>query len=540
MNPDGPKLQDIGIGADGSVWAVGQDKTIWKYENYGEWVLYPGAALRVSVDSQGIPWVIGSTETFWRWQETAWVQIPGSGIDIGVGANDVVYAVGKQTSAPFRFNHATQTWTQVANGKFKNIAAGPDGFAWVTSESNEISRQSGLHWKQLPGAAVDIGAGADGTVYAVGTQSVPNGGAIYRWQYQSMTWHKISDAHGAARIDVDPKGNPYIVDNKNNIFYWDSLKNKFIQMPDQATDIAVGADGSVWIIGVQTASGGYNIRYWDSAKEAWVSVSGAAVRITVDFRGVPWVVNSGNNIYRWNGKSWTQTTGKAVDIGAGADGSIYITDKDGKIFRYIETTGQWAQIEGSGAQVTADACGKPWVINSAGAIYQRFDDCNKCEITPIDTFPFEELVTIVDVDASNIPRPYWEFLSGEALDIGVSTTGDAWVIGLNQGIYYWTEKTLSWTKVDGAAVRIAVGPDNIPYVVNRNNNVYRWNGRSWTQLSGSATDVGVGADGSVFIISTDQNVYQYQPTTNTWTNYGASGTRIAVDKFGRPWIVNSN
>jgi len=61
-----------------------------------------------------------------------------------------------------------------------------------------------------------------------------------------------------------------------------------------AQDIAVGANGVVWMIGTND-----NIYRWDGT--AFQQQPGAAWRIAVDPNGRAWVVHHGNDSYRGNG-----------------------------------------------------------------------------------------------------------------------------------------------------------------------------------------------------------------------------------------------
>lgn len=540
---NGARAQDIGVGADGSAWATDSDNGIWKYEGNGGWVKYPGGATRISVDSKGNAWIVGGGGVVYRWADNTWVQMPGAGYDIGVGANDVMWVVG-MNRVPFKWSHATGGYTQSNIPSTNSIAVGPDGRAWVATTDNKCFRQSGEKWKQLSGAAVDIGAGADGSVFVVGLKQVPNGGAIYRWQYKSATFVQISDLHGGVRVDVDPKGNPWIVDNKNALYAWDASKQQFILQSQLANDVAVGPDGSVWIVSNTATGPGWLLRYINN-KGDWQDASGtAAIRVAIGPKGVSYHVNQDNNIYKWNGgNSYTQLPGKALDIGVGADGSIWIAGTDQGIYRFIDASNAWVQIDGAATQITVDACGNPWVANSGNGIFQRIDDCQACGSTPDDVQWNEVSNTpfIPDADANSVPKNWWELVTGGAMDISVGPEGNTWIIGTDQGIYYWTEKTSSWTRVGGAGVRIAVGPNNTPYHVNSGNNIYKWNGNGgWNQLSGAAIDIGVGADGSVFIIGTDNAVYNYNAPNNQWVKWGGNGIRVSVDKYGRPWTVSSN
>lgn len=71
------------------------------------------------------------------------------------------------------------------------------------------------------------------------------------------------------------------------------------KLPGLGTDIAVGADGSVFIISAtqETASGGNAIYKWNGS--SWIKINGAGLRIAVDPSGNPWMINAQNKIYRY-------------------------------------------------------------------------------------------------------------------------------------------------------------------------------------------------------------------------------------------------
>ncbi len=62
-----------------------------------------------------------------------------------------------------------------------------------------------------------------------------------------------------------------------------------------ASDIGIGADGSMWVIGKDERPGGFGIYYWTGSR--WQRVDGAAVRIDVGPDGIPWVVNDKHQIH---------------------------------------------------------------------------------------------------------------------------------------------------------------------------------------------------------------------------------------------------
>lgn len=62
-------------------------------------------------------------------------------------------------------------------------------------------------WQRLPGAARDLGVGADGTAWVLGRSAVPGGWSIHRWT--GTRWATVPG--GAVSLDVDGAGQAWIV-----------------------------------------------------------------------------------------------------------------------------------------------------------------------------------------------------------------------------------------------------------------------------------------------------------------------------------------
>ena len=156
-------------------------------------------------------------------------------------------------------------------------------------------------WEQIDGEATDIGVGADGSVWVIGGSKteINDGYGIYRLSVRG--WEQIDKDGGAIRIDVDPSGNPWVVDKNENIFRRSG--DEWEQIDGEATDIGIGGEGSVWIVGTEPRFGGYVIYRWDGRNWEIVSDDGA-VQISVDNRGAPWVLNSEEYIYVWKSFNW--------------------------------------------------------------------------------------------------------------------------------------------------------------------------------------------------------------------------------------------
>lgn len=103
-------------------------------------------------------------------------------------------------------------------------------------------------------------------------------------------------------------------------------------------------------------------------------------------------------------------------------------------------------------------------------------------------------------------------------------------------LYRWSGQ--GWDRVEGSGVRVAVGPNGMPWIVKANGTILRRVRDGFRQLPGAAIDIGVGGDGSAWIIGTDNVVYRW--TGRTWERTEASGIAISVDEDGDPWVVNAS
>lgn len=196
--------------------------------------------------------------------------------------------------------------------------------------------QSPASWTAFStGTATDVGAGANGSLWAIGTK--PAGSpdkSIFRWA--GSAWQQAPG--GAVRIAVDPAGSAWIVNSGGTIYRWSTVSvplrrpiedvrrptsptaptQRWQQMPGAARDIGIGANGAVWIVGTDGALSKWNGTGWDRLG------SGGGTRIAVDPAGNPWITNDGNEIWRWTGAAWQLMPGNGRDIAIGPDGAVYV------------------------------------------------------------------------------------------------------------------------------------------------------------------------------------------------------------------------
>ncbi|MFC1746587.1 tectonin domain-containing protein [Candidatus Riflebacteria bacterium] len=207
-------------------------------------------------------------------------------------------------------------------------------------------------------AGMDIGVGANGVAWCVGTNQAP-----YRWN--GKAWVKYPG--GIVKIDVDPKGQPWGVNRAGMIYVMDVKKKQWKNLPGRAKDIGCGGPGQ----GVTCIIGTNKHTYkWDGRK--WIDFGGAAKRVDVDKHGNPWVVNDGGVIYRYEVKArkWVHIRiGRAIDIACGPDGTIWVLGMDKTVWKWTGKT--WVKGNGMGYNITIDNRGLPWVIGMDRATWQR-------------------------------------------------------------------------------------------------------------------------------------------------------------------------
>lgn len=140
----------------------------------------------------------------------------------------------------------------------------------------------------------------------------------------------------------------------------------------------------------------------------------------------------------------------------------------------------------------------------------------------------------------------FQLKQGAATDIGAGGQSyGVWMIGTNpvgneNDIAYWNGS--GWTPVPGGAVRIDVGPDGNPWVVQSTGVIFRYNGASFELMPGLPSDIGIGEDGSVWIIGTNPIGNEYDISYwngSGWTAVPGGAVRIDVGPDGNPWIVQS-
>jgi len=223
---------DIGCGSEGDICAVGTDKQLYCYDfSMDEWNKIPlneeiTSIIRVDVDDDGKIYIIAECGIFYLDCDDSWVRLPGTGRDIGVGANFDVWKIGKDKHGEnggvwklFCECNCNCTCKRVCLRYQKlnffvcssivikkcywfradihgiNIDVFPNGDAAVVSENGKVYIVDGKSFSvsnlfaENHVHAVDITVSNDGIIYITDKNE-----KIYRYDYDRKKWKLIREA----------------------------------------------------------------------------------------------------------------------------------------------------------------------------------------------------------------------------------------------------------------------------------------------------------------------------------------------------------
>lgn len=132
-----------------------------------------------------------------------------------------------------------------------------------------------------------------------------------------------------------------------------------------------------------------------------------------------------------------------------------------------------------------------------------------------------------------------------ATSIGVGNGNRAFITGCVEeekgfGLQRFTGR--SWEKMPLAGVRVAVSPEDAPWVVDRDAHIFTWDGVAFKALPGCAIDIGVGRREKAWIVGCKaagrggNQLYRY--SGRSWKRMPGAAMKVAVSSSGKPWIID--
>jgi hypothetical protein len=197
------KFRDIGIGANGSMWAIGTslygtsttDYKVYRYDLATvTWKNVSGVGgVKIDVDPNGIAWVVQASGKILRWKTgTTWEDVSKTLTkikDVGIGANGKVWVTSAMKMDANLKDYTVWNWTgtgwaQKSGGRGLRLSVDEKGNPWTVGANGEIRRWSGSAWVGMyfpyGAGGKDIGIAGDGTVYIIGGELTGTNYGLYQ------------------------------------------------------------------------------------------------------------------------------------------------------------------------------------------------------------------------------------------------------------------------------------------------------------------------------------------------------------------------
>ncbi|OCX51517.1 hypothetical protein BEL04_15950 [Mucilaginibacter sp. PPCGB 2223] len=275
--------------------------------------------------SNGLPTITKKDGSLYTVQRTALSNDDIAGVNymysksnlarITCGINGGIMGIGKAQSTLrgngiFSYNTANGIWTQIY-GTAVYIALDQNKIPLVIDNAGNIFQltTSGIVSSQFPGTATSIAAGS----FICITGTVPDASGNYAiYQYNGSSWTSIG--RSGVRVAVSGAGQIWVVNAAGSVVKksgstWTAVSGV------TAKDIAIGGDGTVFMLGTTPdANGNYTLYRNTAALGTQLIPSGSCVSVAVTPQGEPYIVTSNGNSYHGvkagnpsgTSYSWTQ------------------------------------------------------------------------------------------------------------------------------------------------------------------------------------------------------------------------------------------
>ncbi|WP_417794480.1 tectonin domain-containing protein [Terasakiella pusilla] len=234
---------------------------------------------------QGVEDILSGKSTLGK----SWKAVNGAATDIGAGPDGQIAVVNSKMEV-FTYTESKKHWNKL-NGALLHIDVRKDGMPVGINSEGKIYAFVNNDWRQLPGLASDVGVGANDDTWIIGTEKTNGGFEIMKWE--NNKFQKVGG--GAMRIDVDPNGNPWVVNDKGQVYVNDNNRWQGFPQAPKAADISVGGNGAVYIAGVDGAVYGLNNGNWNK-----LPVTDKVVRLSVDQAGDVWAVTDRQKLFTFS------------------------------------------------------------------------------------------------------------------------------------------------------------------------------------------------------------------------------------------------
>jgi len=294
-----------GCGSHSQIPAVGPDST-----SAGSPAVVPPAPMAKTTVLPASAMLATTKKPDIAMQAASYSQIPGSASFAAASSDGSLWVLSDLPAGPdkyiWHYSNTTSTWTNIP-GLATRLSIAPNGTMYAINSGGGIYMWNGTAWSGIGGGASDITVDYDGSLFVIS-----NGGVAGTdrpiWHYSGGTWTQSQGA-GVRLISSwwdtnsygwlgGASGGMYVLNAAGNIYHEAAGTPGFVQLPGQATELAVTSEGGYYVMGYPRNAGGNNIYYFDldGASGAYAQQPGAGTSITTNSSRL-YVISASGGIY---------------------------------------------------------------------------------------------------------------------------------------------------------------------------------------------------------------------------------------------------
>lgn len=410
---------DIAIGADGSVVIADASGTLSRLnEAMTRFERISGQGLLVAVAPDGTPWTIRADNLVQRCASSPCEIFAQKAKSIAIGPDGSVYVVSDRDLL-MRLDADGKSFNVVRTPGHtpQNVAVGPKGFPWVVTAEMLVLASTFFERDELADRAVaaatignTTGSGSTAAVVDVASNNAFTFSKNIRFETYVTDLNTIEELVVGQNDDVYVYGAP-LNQGANQFLKFNNTTKKFeevsLSFNQNLQNIDVASDGSIW-----TAQNGsvYQLSSTGSLRRTYAVTSGGigglsigvdgtvyvviaeklyhlkpgtrrftrfgnddVHKVAVGRAGDLWITDSGNIVQQFTGTKFeNRPRGQSIsveDLGAGTDGSVYITSWSGSQYvlkKWNATNKAFDTVKNTNAdRVDVMSDGRPWIANTS-------------------------------------------------------------------------------------------------------------------------------------------------------------------------------